>query len=178
MAQDKTQLRTTGVYPGNIHIQELNAAINSLSTGYLGPVDPTTIQNIVVLPGFVWADTSDPMDPVVKKRNETDDGWIVTGGLWVPSIDAWAVAPTVDLGRPIHIIGEGPAEWNPTVGAYVPIGGGAKGGGADKIFYLNDQIITEDYTVVAGQSARTTGPVRVLTGVTVAVETGAVWKVD
>ncbi len=55
--------------------------------------------------------------------------------------------------------------------------GGAKGGGSDKIFWENEQTITEDYTLTAGYNAGTFGPVSVDTGVVVTVPTGAVWSV-
>lgn len=177
MTQSISKFRKTSPYPGDVHIDELNAALVAVGTTYYGTTDPATITNIDVQPGFRWADTSDATDPVVKVRNDTNDDWVVTGGLFVPSIDAWLVAPTVDLGRPIHIIGEGPAEWNSTVGAYVPIGGGAKGGGADKVFYLNDQVITEDFTVPSGQNAMTAGLVTINAGVTVTISDGSAWKI-
>jgi len=56
-------------------------------------------------------------------------------------------------------------------------GGGATGGGTDAVFYENDQVVTTDYTVLANKNAMTTGPVQVLSGVTVTIETGARWVV-
>jgi len=35
------------------------------------------------------------------------------------------------------------------------------GGGANQIFYLNDTIVTQDYTIPTGQNAGTFGPVTV-----------------
>lgn len=51
------------------------------------------------------------------------------------------------------------------------------GGGTDKVFYLNDQVITTNYTVPAGKNAHTSGPVTINLGVTVDVAPGSVWNV-
>ncbi len=55
--------------------------------------------------------------------------------------------------------------------------GGATGGGNDAVFYLNDQTVNSDYTVVGTQNAMTAGPIAVANGVTVTIESGAVWTV-
>jgi hypothetical protein len=41
------------------------------------------------------------------------------------------------------------------------IGGGATGGGANQVFYENDQNITASYTIGANKNAMTTGPVAI-----------------
>jgi hypothetical protein len=57
------------------------------------------------------------------------------------------------------------------------VGGGAAGGGTNQIFYLNDQTVTDNYTLAATKNAGTFGPVTINAGVTVTVETGATWTV-
>jgi len=54
---------------------------------------------------------------------------------------------------------------------------GAKGGGTDKIFWENDQIVTANYTITAGKSASSTGPITVNSGVTVTVPSGSRWVI-
>jgi hypothetical protein len=54
---------------------------------------------------------------------------------------------------------------------------GATGGGANKAFYENDSIITENYTITSGKNAMTAGPVTIASGVTVTVPTGSVWTI-
>lgn len=54
---------------------------------------------------------------------------------------------------------------------------GATGGSTDKVFYLNDQTVTADYTIPTGQNAVTAGPVTVDDGVTVTVSDGSTWTV-
>lgn len=55
--------------------------------------------------------------------------------------------------------------------------GGATGNGPDKVFYLNDQAVTTNFTIPAGQNAMTAGPVTINTGVTVEVPPGCTWTV-
>lgn len=62
-------------------------------------------------------------------------------------------------------------------GVVVPIGGGASGGGANQVFYENDQTVTANYTITTGKNAMSTGPITVNSGVTVTVPSGSVWVV-
>ena len=57
------------------------------------------------------------------------------------------------------------------------LSGGATGGGTDRIFVENDQVVTTDYTLVGTKNASTAGPITINTGVTVTVETGARWVI-
>ena len=51
------------------------------------------------------------------------------------------------------------------------------GGGNNLVFYLNDTIITQDYTIPTNQNAGTFGPVTINTLVTVTVSSGSYWSV-
>jgi hypothetical protein len=51
------------------------------------------------------------------------------------------------------------------------------GGGTNKAFYLNDTVITDNYTVPNNQNAGTFGPVTVDSGVTVTVGSGSYWSI-
>jgi hypothetical protein len=62
-------------------------------------------------------------------------------------------------------------------GTVVPIGGGASGGGANQVFYENDQNVTVNYTITAGKNAMSTGPITVESGIIVTVPSGTVWVV-
>lgn len=57
------------------------------------------------------------------------------------------------------------------------IGGGASGGGADQVFYLNDPLVTADYTIPSGKNAMSAGPIEIDTGVTVTVNSPSVWTI-
>jgi hypothetical protein len=51
------------------------------------------------------------------------------------------------------------------------------GGGSNQVFYLNDTIITADYTIPVGQNAGTFGPVTINSSVTVTIPSGSYWSV-
>jgi hypothetical protein len=57
------------------------------------------------------------------------------------------------------------------------IGGGAKGAGADAVFFENDQTVTTNYTITTNKNAVTAGPVTVNSGVTVTIPSGSSWVV-
>ena len=57
------------------------------------------------------------------------------------------------------------------------VGGGATGGGANKVFYENDTTITSDYTITAGKNAMSAGPISINDGVTVTIPDGSTWTV-
>jgi hypothetical protein len=59
----------------------------------------------------------------------------------------------------------------------VVTGIGATGGGADQVFYENDQTVTTSYTITSGKSAMTAGPITVAAGATVTVPTGSRWVI-
>jgi hypothetical protein len=61
--------------------------------------------------------------------------------------------------------------------AWGTIGGGAKGGGTDQIFYENGQTVSTDYTVASTVNAMSAGPITIGSGVTVTVSSGATWTV-
>ena len=65
--------------------------------------------------------------------------------------------------------------WNGS--AWTGIGGGASGGGTDKLFWENGQTVTANYTIPSSTNAGTFGPVTVNNGVTVTVSNGANWVV-
>lgn len=45
-----------------------------------GSTDPSLDADNEVAPGKAWLDDTDPDAPVLKVRNEADDGWISLGG--------------------------------------------------------------------------------------------------
>lgn len=57
------------------------------------------------------------------------------------------------------------------------LGGGATGGGSDRIFMLNGQTVTTSYTIPSGQNALTAGPITINSGVTVTIPSGSVWTI-
>lgn len=56
-------------------------------------------------------------------------------------------------------------------------GGGASGGGSNRVFYENDQTVTVNYTITSGKNAMTAGPITIADGITVTVPDGSTWTV-
>ena len=57
------------------------------------------------------------------------------------------------------------------------LAGGALGGGTDQIFYENDTVVTQNYTIGSNKNALTAGPVTINSGVTVVVPSGSAWSI-
>lgn len=66
-------------------------------------------------------------------------------------------------------------EWIPL--STMPTGGTPAGGSPEPIFYLNDQTITEDYTIPPSKNAVTAGPITIGAGTTVTVSAGSAWAI-
>ena len=61
--------------------------------------------------------------------------------------------------------------------AWGTIGGGAKGGGVDQVFFENDQIVTTNYTLTSGKNAVSAGTITIASGITVTIPSGVAWVV-
>jgi len=57
------------------------------------------------------------------------------------------------------------------------VGGGATGGGSNRVFWENDVVVTDSYTISTGLNAGSFGPITIDSGVTVTVPSGSVWSV-
>ena len=66
--------------------------------------------------------------------------------------------------------GDSPARW-------FPLGGVPTGGGNDKVFYPNQQVVTTDYTLVVGENAMSAGGITINAGITVTIPVGSTWTV-
>jgi hypothetical protein len=53
----------------------------------------------------------------------------------------------------------------------------AKGGGNDKIFFENDQVVTSNYTITAGKNAMSAGDITINNGVDVTIPVGSTWTI-
>lgn len=60
---------------------------------------------------------------------------------------------------------------------WAPIGGAAKGGPNNQVFFENDVSVISDYTITTSKNAMTAGPITINNGVTVTVPNGSVWTV-
>lgn len=54
---------------------------------------------------------------------------------------------------------------------------GATGGGEDKAFWENDQVIASNYTITASKNAGTFGPITISSGVTVTIPDTSNWTI-
>lgn len=54
---------------------------------------------------------------------------------------------------------------------------GAQGTNGNQVFTINDQTVTDSYTIPAGKNAGTFGPVTIDNGVIVTVPDGSIWTV-
>ena len=54
---------------------------------------------------------------------------------------------------------------------------GAGGSGGDRIFFLNEQNVTTNYTIPTGFNAGTFGPCTIDSGVTVTIPSGSAWAI-
>lgn len=98
-------------------------------------------------------------------------GEFTAGGIIYASSSTSAVSIAAGTAGQVLISnGSGAPSWGDAVA-------GATGGGDDKIFWENDQVITADYTITAGKNAGTFGPITINTGVTVTVPDDSVWSI-
>lgn len=67
--------------------------------------------------------------------------------------------------------------WGYKGSSWLPIGGGATGGGTDDVFYENGQTVNVNYSITSGKNAMTAGPVTINSGATVTVPSGSTWTV-
>lgn len=57
------------------------------------------------------------------------------------------------------------------------IGNGAQGGGSNNIFFENDLVVTDDYTVGDGKNAGTFGPISINSNVVVTIPDNSTWTI-
>ena len=63
-------------------------------------------------------------------------------------------------------------EWFDGTG-WVPMGGGATGGGNDAVFNVNSKTVTQSFAIPSGSNASTTGPLTINSGVVITIPTGS-----
>lgn len=61
---------------------------------------------------------------------------------------------------------------------WTSVGGGATGGGTDKVFVENGQTVTTNYTITANCNASSAGDITINDGVIVTIPTGARWVIN
>lgn len=143
------------------------------ATGGLTNVAPTGVK--VPLAIVVHAHTSGTL--FVRTSNLDENLYIKkTGDETIAGVKTFSSSPIV----PTPTIGDNSTKVATT--AFVKASatadaGGATGGSTDKVFFLNDQVITTNYTIPAGKNAVSAGDITIATGVTVTVHSGSKWVI-
>lgn len=76
------------------------------------------------------------------------------------------------------VIANNGSGWSVVSGASITgVSDQPKGGGTNRVFFENDIIVTDNYTITNNKNAMTAGPITVAAGVSVTVPAGSVWTV-
>ena len=105
-------------------------------------------------------DTSNNLE-IVKVTARSSDSLTVVRAQDNTSARAFSTGDRFEL-RPVAKLFEDISE----------MGGGATGGGTDKVFNENSRTVTTTYSITAGKSAVCVGPITINTGVTVTIPSG------
>jgi hypothetical protein len=62
-------------------------------------------------------------------------------------------------------------------GAWGQLGGGATGGGGNEVFVENSRAVTVNYTLSAGKSASSVGPIEIASGIVVTIPSDERWVI-
>ena len=105
-------------------------------------------------------DTSNNLE-IVKVTARSNDSLTVVRAQDNTSARAFSTGDRFEL-RPVAKLFEDISE----------MGGGATGGGTDKVFNENSRTVTTNYSITAGKSAVCVGPLTINNGVTVTIPSG------
>lgn len=76
------------------------------------------------------------------------------------------------------VIANNGSGWNVVSGAVITgVSDQPKGGGSNRVFFENDIIVTDNYTITTNKNALTAGPISVASGISVTVPAGSAWTV-
>ena len=76
------------------------------------------------------------------------------------------------------VIANNGSGWNVVSGAAITgVSDQPKGGGSNRVFFENDIIVTDNYTITTNKNAMSAGPITVAAGVSVTVPSGSAWTV-
>ena len=180
--EDVTNVDSIGIVTARTGIQVLAGGINAVgvvtATSFSGDVSTNAIVNSGITTTATLVVTSD-----VTLRNQSDlrFGEDTANGTNFVAFQAPAsVAADVTWTLPSSDAAvSGYALVSDAAGAlsWAAAGGGATGGGSDKVFFENDQTITTNYTLTTNKNAMTAGPVTINPSIVVTIPSGASWVV-
>lgn len=142
-----------------IEMTNANVTFNALQAG----------RPIVIINGTLTANLNLILPTYLKTWTIVNN---TTGNFIITAKTSGGTGVALTQGASTVIYGDGT-----NIGIASNSGGGAVGGGSDKVFYENDQLITADYTITAGRNAMTAGEVTIENGVTVTVPDGSTWSI-
>ena len=101
-----------------------------------------------------------------------------SGGLDAIGIQSAGINMTVGVITALNFVGSGNTFLYDSSNQTIDIsiaggGGGAVGAGTDKVFYENDQTVTQSYSISAGKNAMVAGPIAVASGKTITIPSGS-----
>ncbi len=100
-----------------------------------------------------------------------------SGGVDAIGIMSAGVSQATGIITALNFIGAGNTvlynQATSTVDISISGGSGAVGTGTDKVFYENDQTVTQSYTISAGKNAMAAGPLAVASGQTITIPSGS-----
>ena len=120
-------------------------------------------------------------DPAKYIRSDVDD----TYGNTITSTSTTAFGVPVGTTQEQPAGAEGMVRYNTTLGRYEgysdgswgALGGGATGGGSDRVFQTNTMQVTTDFTLPDGESALSAGPITIEDGATVEIPDNQTWVI-
>jgi len=142
----------TGLYAGNTVIADTSSGPYSVSL----PSTPSAGNFISIADGDNW-----------KSNNLT----VLRNGSTIEELSEDLVLDVADV--QVNFVYDG-STWQ----VFASVGtGGAVGGGDDRIFWENDQVITTNYSVTLDKNAMTAGPVTINDGIEVTVPANTTWTI-
>jgi hypothetical protein len=174
---------------------DLNGSLAAIVSNNSGATEPGTMYAYQW-----WADTTTGL---LKIRNAANNAWVTVGTLASTNLGLLPLAGGTITGNvdntatgyfdlPSGTTAQRPGSPNSgwarfntdtvqfegyTGTLWSSIGGGAKGGGSDSVFFENDQTVTTNYTLTTNKNAVTAGPCTINSGVTVTIPSGSSWVV-
>lgn len=165
----------TAVYMNGVD----RAIYDAIGDGNVPPASPSDVRTNLNLNNV--DNTSDLNKPVSTATQTALDLKVdkdsTTGAATLPS-GTTAQRPTGGAGKTrfnstLNIY-EG---YNTSTSSWEPLGGAAKGGAGNYVFFENDITVTVDYTITTNKNAMSAGPITINSGVIVTVPNGSVWSV-
>ena len=180
----------TFVASGNATVTgNLNVSGNTTFRGAVGSSGLLTASGLTVT-GAISGDTINTSGNIVTTANITGNVINATGNIsglldgGVYGSGFWKIPAGTTAERPGTAV-TGMIRYNETIntfegygqGVWGQLGGGATGSGTDKVFLLNEQTVTNSYTIPDNQNATSCGPITINDSVEVIVGDGENWSI-